>query len=257
MTYTISLFDGLLAKARRQILCHHHHLTTTTLHRLLGFPDLPNALAAQAQQILGDLHLRRRRYRAARRHLRQSRRLEPASARTWFLLGICDHHDPCGEDRRAIWYYEKSLQLNPNQMRCLGELGLLAITTGQWEKGIAHLRRAVELAPESVSALRRLCKGLQQTGQPEEALREVRLALFRNSHSSGIRQLHAELLADQIRCRQECDSSHQVREAEPVLLPFVRIATINETPRVTMDRPETLRGPHTFRLRRPSGRRVP
>ena len=247
MTETIRLFDSLFASARRQATCHQIRLAANTLRRLVSLPGLTSAQSEQAHAMLGELLLKRRKYRAARRHLVAAARLDRTSARYFFLLGMACRHDPDGDIDRAGRYFARCLHLAPTHGRCLGEAGLLAITQGDCDGGLQLLRRAVDFQPDDAPAIARLCRGLGRAGQPEEALRQVRLARFRLPRCPTLQRLSAELRIDRLRCRQECDAATQ-EDPGAVLLPFLRLVASEGPTPFRHDDAETIRGPHVMRM---------
>jgi Flp pilus assembly protein TadD len=246
MNDTISLFDSLFATARRQAACQQSRLATNTLRRLVGLPGLTAAQSEQAHSALGELLLKRRKYRSARRHLVAAGRIDRTSPRTFYLLGMACRHDPAGDLDRAARYFARCLRLVPTHARCLGEAGLLAISQGDHDHGLDLLRRAVELQPDNGPAVARLCRGLSRSGQPEEALREVRIARFLLPRCPALLRLSAELRIDRLRCRQECDAATQ-EDGGAVLLPFLRVASETPSP-YRHDDAATIRGPHLMRM---------
>ena len=257
MTQTISLFDSLLATARRQAACKQTRLALATLRRLSSLPSLSSDQSEQVHAMCGQLLLERRKYRSARRHLIRAARLDRTSPRYFYLLGLACRHDPDGDLDRAARYFARCLRLAPTHGRCLGEAGLLAITRGDAERGLGLLRRAVELQPDNVPAIARLCRGLRRAGQPDEALRQVRLAQFRLPRCPALQRLSAELRLDRLRCRQESDAATQ-DDPGPVVLPFLRVADSGAETPVRRDDAEPIRGPHLMRMRqRQTWRKAP
>ena len=257
MTETISLFDSLFATARRQATCEQIRLALATLRRLAGLPGLTSSQSERVNAMQGELLLKRRKYRSARRRLVAAARLTPTNPRYFYLLGLACRHDPEGDLDRASRYFARCLRLSPTHARCLGEAGLLAITMGDADRGLELLRRAVENEPDSAPAIVRLCRGLRQAGQPDEALRQTRLSQFRLPRCPALQRLSAELRLDRLRCRQECDASEQ-EDAGPVMLPFLRLITSDAPSPYRRDDAETVRGPHLMRMQqRRSWRKAP
>lgn len=247
MNDTISVFDSLFATARRQAACQQTRLATNTLRRLVDLPGLTAAQSEQAHATLGELLLERRKYRAARRHLVAAGRIDRTSPRTFYLLGLALRHDPAGDLDRAGRYFARCLRLAPTHSRCLGEAGMLAISQGDHDGGLDLLRRAVELQPDDGPAIARLCRGLSRTGQPDEALREVRLARFRLPRCPILQRLSAAMRIDRLRSRQECDAATRP-DAGPVLLPFLRVITSEVPSAYRRDDAAPIRGPHLMRM---------
>jgi tetratricopeptide (TPR) repeat protein len=223
MTLTLNLFEQLLARARRCQEAGQISQALSSLRRLARFPDLPADVAEEVQARLGEFWLRRRRFRRARRHLAAALGYRPDSPRYHFLLGLALHHDPAGDLARAARHYRRSLHLSPRQPRCLAEAGLLAITRGREDEGLDLLRRAAALAPADAGIVGKFARGLGQCGRPNEGLRAVRAALFRQPRCPRLRRLWVDLELSGLHRRQEMARAHAARGDEPVLLPFIRL----------------------------------
>ena len=261
MSHTLNLFDELLLRARRLEESGQWRQAVGVLARLAGFGDLPPAVTEEAHARQGEILLKKRRYRSARRHLRAALRLRPDSARYHFLLGLALHTDPDGNREQAAQHYRRSLELAPAQSRCRGEAGLLAIEQGQAEEGLALLRQAVEQNPADSGAVGRLVKGLFHAGQPDEALATVRKSLFQSPRNSHLRKLSFDLQHANIRRQQMLKAAGARGEEDgPVLLPFVAPAESTRPAPLPwrQDDPAALRGPHVVRIRaRAERRRAP
>jgi hypothetical protein len=151
------------------------------------------------------------------------------------------------------------LQLAPDNVRCLAEAGLLAILRGRSDNGLDLLRRAAKLAPTDAGVVGKLVEGLCQAGQPDEAVRVVRIALFGNSRCPRLRKVWRDLEMSQLRRQQETTRARTGTNDGPVLLPFVRLlGKVTSSP--ASDQQESMALPVTIpvrqRTRRPR-RRVP
>jgi tetratricopeptide (TPR) repeat protein len=226
MSKTLNLADRLLAMGRNFQALGRHHDALRTLGRLAGLSDLTGPVAEEAQVRLGEIHLSRRQFQRARRHLTAALAHQPHSARYHYLLaGALAADDQC-DPHRAAEHYRRSLQINPDQPSCLGELGLLALRLGQTDEALGYLRRAVELAPNDPVAVGQLVTGLQEADEPDEARQALLAARFRNPRDARFEKLWNEF---QFRClHDEQALQWQDRAAaedngdEPRLLPFVR-----------------------------------
>jgi Flp pilus assembly protein TadD len=254
MTTTVCFFDSLLAQARRLQQAGQSSQAIQALTRLAALADLPADTAAEVHARLGELHLKRHRFRKARRHLRRALGLAPDSARLHHRLGLCHGNDPRGQAERARRHYRRAIDLDPDRPRWRGEAGLLAIRLGRMDEGLSLLRQAHEQVPDDVNVLGQLVKGLCQTGQPDEALRLVRLARFRSPRCRRLQKLQADLLLARLRRSQETESACQ--RPDPVILPFLR-AEVEATGEARYDGPHALPGPHLVYVRASAGCRVP
>ena len=256
MSQTLCFFDALLRQARRLQQAGQSCQAGTTLAKLLSFPDLPAEAAAEAHARAGELHLKARRFRKARRHLRAALKLAPDAARLHHRLGYALANDPRGDGAKALRHYRRALELAPDQARWRCEAGLLAVRLGLTDDGLVLLRQAHNKAPSDPVTLAKLVNGLAQAGQPDEALRVVRLARFSSPRCERTRKLEADLLLARLRRDQEQAGAGQRAEEAPVILPFPA-PQLPRTNGVRYDGPQTLPGPHRARVSARIGRRAP
>ncbi len=207
--------------------------------------------------------MRRRKYRRARRCLAAALAHRPDNARYHLLMATALQADDRGDLQRADEHYLRSLELDPKQVKCQSDCGLLAVRLGRTEEGLARLRQAADQAPDDLEALRKLVKGLRLAGRGDEARAAVRAGLFRNPRNPRFRKLWQDYQFTQLRRKQQ--GERRARRGETagraVLLPFLRpltttpAATLPDTLR--LDGPATVAPPHTPRVaRRPDQRRV-
>jgi tetratricopeptide (TPR) repeat protein len=228
MHSTLNLVEHLLAMGRTYQQLGRTRDALSVLRRLTGFRELPADAAEEAQARLGELQLKRRQYRRARRHLTAALRHQPRNARYHYLLATAVQAEDRGDLERAAEHYRRSLEIDPNDVQCLTATGLLAVRLGRVEDGLAQLRRAVELAPDDPEVLRKLVKGLRLAGRGDEARTALRAALFQNPRQPRFRKLWNEFQFQLLRQRQQTERQHDDTGRpfadEPVLLPFLRVA---------------------------------
>lgn len=262
MNPTLNLVDHLLSLGRRYHDLGRIRDALRVLARLAAFRELPAAAAEEAQARLAEILIKRRKFRRARRHLAAALRHSPGSARYHYLMATSVRAEDRGDLKRAAEHYRRSLELDPQQPRCLGEWGLLAVKLGETDEGLAHLRRAVELEPHSPEGVARLVKGLRLAGYLEQARAALRAALFRNPRAAKFRTLWAEFQLQLLRRRQQAARAPKPvrpgRGEDPVLLPFVRFDRAHlGGDGAALDGPRTLQGPHApWGDRRPDQRNV-
>jgi tetratricopeptide (TPR) repeat protein len=263
MKETLNLLEHLLDQGRRYQRAGRHRDATRLLTRLADFRELPGEVAEEAQARLGELHLRRRRHARARRHLTAALGHRPDSARYHYLMAVAVRADDQGDLGRAAEHYRRSLELNPAQVRCRGEYGLLLLRLGRADEGLAQLREALALAPDDLGALGKLVQGLCLLGRAEEARAELLAARFRQPRSRELRRRWHEFLVQELRRRREAERLGEAGEDEgPVLLPFVapadRAAPQDGAAKASPHEGAEPLGPARLRLprRRPGWRRV-
>jgi tetratricopeptide (TPR) repeat protein len=227
MPATLNLVEHILALGRRYQELGRHRDALQVFTRLCSFRNLPADAAEEAQVCLAELHLKRRRFSRARRHLTAALQYQPKSARYHFLMATALHSDDRGDLERAAEHFRQALELEADNVRCLAEYGLLLIRMSQNEEGLNHLRRATELAPEQADILGKLVKGLRLSGRSDEARSALRAGLFRNSRNRRFRKLWNDFQIDALRRRQETGRLRRSRGKDdgPVLLPFIRVVS--------------------------------
>lgn len=233
MNTTLNLVDHLLAMGRKYQELGRHRDAVCLFTRLCGFRELPAEAAEEAQVRLAELSLKRRRYVQARRHLTAALRHQPDNARYNFLMATAWRANDLGNLERAAEHYRRSLELQPEQVKCRVEYGLLLIRLGRTEEGVACLHQACEKAPDNADVVGKLVKGLRLAGRGDEARSALRAALFRNARSPRFRKLWSEFQFEQLRQEREAERRRQAglepEDDQPVLLPFLRPVT--EAPR--------------------------
>jgi tetratricopeptide (TPR) repeat protein len=232
MMPTLNLVEGVLAMGRRYQEVGRHREAAAVFTRLSHFRYLPADAAEETQARLAEIHLKRRKYKHARRHLTAALRYQPDNARYHYLLATA----LCAEDgadlRLAGEHFSRVLQLDPAHVKCRADYGHLLLRLGQTDEGLARLREAAHQAPEDVEILGKLVKGLRLSGRSDEARSVLDLAMFRNARSPRFRKLWNEFRFQQARRRRDAERMQQATaEADgeqPVLLPFIRV--VNDTP---------------------------
>ena len=161
---TLNLVDHLLSAAARCQEQGRLREALRLLTRLAGFRQLPADAAEQTQARLAELQLKRRKYKRARRHLAAALQHAPDAARYHYWMATALVHDRDGDLERAADHYRRSLELDPTQLKCQYEYGLLQVRLGRTEEGLERLRKAVEQAPGDADAVAKLAKGLRLGG---------------------------------------------------------------------------------------------
>ena len=82
---------------------------------------------------------------------------------------------------------------NPDFADAHDELGVLLFAAGRLDEAIAHLRKAVDLAPGSAVAHSDLGGALAQAGRRDEALQHIRRALALDPGNTAARENLARL----------------------------------------------------------------
>jgi Tfp pilus assembly protein PilF len=229
---TLGFVDHLLSRGR-----HFQQLGRTgdalrILSRLAGLRELPPAVAEEAQFRLGELQLRRKRTARARRHLAAALRYAPENARYHFLLAQALDNDRDGDLARAADHYRTALALDGAQTDCLCAYGALALRLNRTEEALECLRAAANLAPDDLTVLARVTKGLRTAGRADEARGLLLAARFRHPRDARYHRLWDEFQFHAARRAQDAARARNssAHEDGPVLLPFRRPA--GESPTV-------------------------
>jgi Tfp pilus assembly protein PilF len=257
MSRTLSLVDHLLKKGRRYFVLGRTQDARRMFRRLVRLKDLPPAVAAKCHALLAELHMRRGRWRPARRRLTAALRHDPRNPRYHYLLASAFAADPRCDRGRAAELYRRALEWAPADPRCLGEYGLLLLELGRRDEGLRHVSRAAELAPDSPRVLGLLADGLRLAHQADAARALLRAARFRNPRDPRFVQLWNDFQFRQLHQEQEL-ARHRRRSRRgadgeaPTLLPFVRLHAGETPPRrkgkiIRRDAPAPLPAPHVPR----------
>ncbi len=239
---TVNLVEGVLAMGRRYQEVGRHRDAVAVFTRLSHFRYLPAEAAEETQARLAEIHVKRRRYKQARRHLTAALRYQPDNVRYHYLLATALSAEEGSDLQLACEHYRRTLELDPGHVKCRADYGHLLLRLGQTEEGLALLREAVEQAPEDIEVLSKLVKGLRLSGRSDEARSVLHLATFRNARSPRFRKLWNEFRFQQARRRRDAERKQQAESEsegeEPMVLPFVRV--VKETSQ-TSDCPAILR----------------
>jgi len=246
MSRTLNLTERLLERGRFLQEMGLTHDALGIFGRLAGLRGLPAATAEETQIRLAEMHLRQDKFAQARRHLTAALAHNPNNARYHYLIALAHDQDDQGDAQSALEHFRQSLAVEPDQPRCLGEFGILALCLGHNGEGLAALRRGVDLAPDDPDTVAKLVEGLCLAEQPEEARLALRAALFRNPRSQGFRKLWNRSSWDE--------------EEKSMLLPFTRpepgtLPAPGGRKRVRRDGPSAPLPPHTPRPNHLPGRR--
>lgn len=211
--------------------------------------------AEQTQVLLAEIHLRRRDYAQARRHLHVALGYQPDNAQYHFMMAMALEDDPQADPRRALYYFRKAAKLEPENAEYLAAWGYFLINQGRIRAGIRKLEKAVELAPDDAQYAQQLALGWVVLRDFEKARRVALHALFRNPDDTRLRRLWDEIRWHEARYRQR---QQQLRQGQgPTVL---RLPNRSDTPQrrelpdgstIRLDPPGSLPQPTPHRQRRP------
>lgn len=234
MSMTLNFARHLLTMGQNYQQLGRNHDALRYLSRLAKLHDLEPTIAEESQVRLAEIHLARRNFAKARRHLTAALTHQPANARYHHLMAAALAADEKADPQKAADHFRQSLKIDPDQPDCLGEFGLLALDIGQTEEGFQCLRRAVELSPDDPAVIGRLVEGLVREDRVQEARKALLAARFRNPRDGRFHKLWNDFQFQQLhqrqrRNRQDADRADQ-DASEPTLLPFIRLAPETVSP---------------------------
>ncbi len=183
----------------------------------MGGDDL--VVAEQAQVLLAEIHLRRREYSQARRHLHVALAYRPDNAQYHFMMAVALEDDPEADPRRALHYFRQAARLDPANAEYFAAWGAFLITQGKIRLGIRKLEKAVALAPEDAQYAQQLALGWVALRDFEKARRVALHALFRNPDDTRLRRLWDEIRWHEARYRQQRERMRHGQEPIIVRLP--------------------------------------
>jgi tetratricopeptide (TPR) repeat protein len=218
----LNLADSLLLMGRTRQELGRTQDAIQLFTRLSKLRELLPALAAETHARLGELHLDRKKYQRARRHLQIALLHDPDNAHSHHLLANAYRHQ--GEDQWAVAaeHFQKALALDAGNVECLVDFGLLRVRQGHTEDGLTHLRRALEWKPDDPALLSRVMKVMRLAGRNDEARKAVRAAMFRNSRDARFRLVWDRYQFQRLRREQQRNRTVAAPEAEnPAILAFV------------------------------------
>ncbi len=93
---------------------------------------------------------------------------EPTTAEGWFEAG--NGHAQAGEFPEAIAAYQAALELKPDYVSAMTNLGVAYYNNGQLDEAVAEYQKALEVAPDDAAVHSNLAAAYVQQGKLEEAL---------------------------------------------------------------------------------------
>jgi Tfp pilus assembly protein PilF len=131
------------------------------------------------------LHLRAGKTDRAIVHLRESLRLNPASAPTHYNLGIALSQEQKLDE--ALAEFREALRIDAGHADAHNNAGAMLHGMGQLDEAARHYRQAIELRPDNIDAHSNLGRILMTTGQDALAVDAFRRALsIRADHASAL-----------------------------------------------------------------------
>jgi tetratricopeptide (TPR) repeat protein len=250
MSKTLHLLDRVLERGRNLQSIGRRQDALELLGRLGRWQNLPPVVAEEVLSRLAAMKLEREDFAGARRQLTAVLKYNPFNPLYHYQMAVALEQDDEPDLERALDYYRQSLQLDPNQPRCLSDFGLACISASEEEEGLQALGRAVELAPDNVETVRALVGGLCELERWDDARVVIEQALFRNSRSALFHKLWSDFQFQECHAKQNARYEAILESRQPEkrwILPFERPKELSEPPRTVRlrrDVPSRLKGPH-------------
>jgi len=249
MHNTVSLSRFLISRGKR--LAAHGMFRAASAD--LAVASASGVGSAEASGLQAEMSLRMGRFKAARRQAGAALAAAPTCPHYQYLCGLAWERGPGADPNKASNHYLECLELDPGHLRARCRLGLARVASGLVNEGLAILAGAWKSAPQAFDAFLALYRGLKKAGR----IGEVR-ALVRSARFQLRGDIRFSAFLDRIRYRAAARRQRAGNPAEPVLLPFLRLADPvaphpGERLRATtlrIDAAGTVQEPHAFRLRR-------
>jgi tetratricopeptide (TPR) repeat protein len=223
MSRMLNLVDELLSRARELHQLGRRDDAHDLLIRLIDFENLPDYAAEEVAIRLAEDHLRRRQSKLARRYLKFALGIQPADARTHYLMARALDAGASPNTRRALEHYRIALDLEPDHPAFLCRYGMLLARLGRSREALAGLRRAVKIAPDDVRILKNAVEGMRLANAADEARRLLLASRFRNPRDGQLLALWKDFQFQQLRKEQQtARPTSKPIVATPVVLAFVR-----------------------------------
>ncbi|HTD25141.1 MAG TPA: tetratricopeptide repeat protein [Terriglobales bacterium] len=131
--------------------------------------------SARDLQSLGIFWKSGENYQQALVYLAKAARTLTDDAVLAFDMAYCFHHIKRLDE--AIASYRKALQIGPDNVGALNNLGIALKDQGQLDEAVASYRKALQIGPDNAGVLNNLGNALWNKGLPDEAIASYRKAL--------------------------------------------------------------------------------
>lgn len=217
MSRTLNLIDILLTTGRNLFLMGRSTEALAALTKLAGFRKLPRPTLEELQSLLAEVHLHLQNYKDARRHLTAAIAIRPLKAEYHYLMAVAIEEDKEAQAQRAEMYYERAVELEPQQPAYWADFGSYLFTLGKTKEGLKAVRKAYVLGVTDVEIVGQVAEVLRREGCAEEATTKLRAALFHNHGHASFRALWQQHQFAMIYSDQQ---KQPVLPGAPVILKF-------------------------------------
>lgn len=200
MTAIVPMDRALLELASHSLRFFQYDKAVRILSRLIGRPELPPAIAAEANRLLAEAHFRRAEYEQARDRLEESLDRDPENAESHFLLAQTIEHEEEDEAQDALVHYEWAAALAPADARKRSAYGRrLAVEDA--DRGLAVLEETYQQHATDPVVVRDFVLALLESGRHDDAELLLAQAAYRHGDDRRIRGLRRLI---QLRRWEDC-----------------------------------------------------
>ena len=153
--------------------------------------------SAQLDERLGAAYLAAGQYEPARRHLESSAQRDQENESALLLLGICLLH--LGKPAEADDAFNRMLVLNADSPSAHHNLAVCSFLQDDYERGLEHCLRAIELQPDYALAIQKATIACIQLGRWSQARQMIARGLALDPEDQALQQVSRRLW--RFRCR--------------------------------------------------------
>jgi tetratricopeptide (TPR) repeat protein len=181
MEAIIPLTQGLYNLGADLLKRHRFSEGVRILRRLLDTPDLSPTLAADANQLLANVHYEHRDFAQMRRAAERAVEKNPANAEAHFLLAEAASHDEMHpEPAVALDHYAKAAELAPEDAAKQTAYGMQLVRSKNADAGIAVMERTYVRHGRDPMIVSEFAQALIEADRTEDAELMVAQACDRN-----------------------------------------------------------------------------
>ncbi len=162
---------------------------------------------------LAQLELKNSKFAQAEEQFRDLLRQCKGDAETHNGLAIALEGE--GDSAPAQAEFERALELDSSNFTALYHLGEMAIESGQPERAVDLLEKAIAQHPDDVDARERLAMGYAQSGRQDDALTQLRAAVRIKPGDANLHALLSQVLAGTGQLEQAIEEQNQALHLQP------------------------------------------
>lgn len=218
MVATLNMSRQLLELGRDHLADRRTTEGLRVLRRLLDLPDVPPAVAAEANFLMAQVYFERTSFNQAEERLNEALAQTPEHADSHYLLGRVMELEGDGSQRRALAHFAHARKFAPADARKQSAYGLQLARTKNAGKGLKLLERAYAQQDADPAVVEDFVEGLIATNRMRDAELVLTQACYRHPGEHRLRELrrrfHLRALAGEVERRPTAGDD------EPCILPF-------------------------------------